>query len=57
MLARALADLAVAPAERTETTFFLRPYTVEELACLTDDELPRYLYLNRPESTGGFALT
>ena len=44
VLARALADLAVAPADRTETTFFLRPHTVEELARLTDDELPRYLY-------------
>ena len=44
VLARALADLAVAPADRTESTFFLRPHTVEELARLTDDELPRYLY-------------
>ena len=44
VLARALADLAVAPADRRETTFFLRPHTVEELARLTDDELPRYLY-------------
>jgi hypothetical protein len=44
VLARALADLAVAPEDRTETTFFLRPHTVEELARLTDNELPRYLY-------------
>jgi hypothetical protein len=44
VLARALADLALAPASHTETTFFLRPHTIEELARLTDDELPRYLY-------------
>jgi hypothetical protein len=44
VLDRALADLTVAPADRTESTFFLRPHTVEELARLTDDELPRYLY-------------
>ena len=44
VLARALAHLAVAPADRTETTFYLRPHTVEELARLTDDELPRNLY-------------
>ncbi|MCG3773359.1 MAG: putative mycofactocin radical SAM maturase MftC [Nitrospira sp.] len=44
VLDRALADLAVVQADRTESTFFLRPHTIEELARLTDAELPRYLY-------------
>jgi len=44
ILSRVFTDLDVQPAERGPSTFFLRPHVVEEIARLTDDELPRYLY-------------
>ena len=43
ILERAFADLDVAPADREVGTFFLRPHVIEEIARLSDEDLPRYL--------------
>ena len=44
VLERALHDLALPAQDRTPSTFKLRPHVVEEIARLSDDELPRYLF-------------
>ena len=44
VLQRALADLGSPQLDPSADSFFLRPHVVEEIAHISDQELPRYLY-------------
>ena len=44
VLQRALSDLGSPESEPSGELFFLRPHVVEEIAHISDQELPRYLY-------------
>lgn len=44
ILERAFADLELAPADRVAGTFYLRPHVIEEIARISDEDLPRYLF-------------
>ena len=44
VLQRALSDLGSPESDPSAELFFLRPHVVEEIARISDHELPRYLY-------------